>query len=295
LSARRAGRRHRPPGRGGGPRHEGNAPTSRLPSEQDTRVQASSQYGLTDSNRLATILDMTPDTPPTQRDQVRPQTHVPFLRWAGGKRWFVRNHADLIPTGYRTYIEPFLGSGAVFFHLRPERALLSDANGDLITAFQGIRDQPTEVMNHLRAHQESHGVEHYRSVRDAKPPLLAARAARIIYLNRACFNGIYRVNLQGRFNVPMGDRQTIIYDTDDFQALSDALRDTELRAADFDGTIDRAADRGARVLVTNAAHDSVRTLYTDLGFAITEVSRYSPIAATTKGRKQYTEIVISSP
>jgi DNA adenine methylase len=294
---------------------------------------------LTDSNRLATILDMTPDTPPTQRDQVRPQTHVPFLRWAGGKRWFVRNHADLIPTGYRTYIEPFLGSGAVFFHLRPERALLSDANGDLITAFQGIRDQPTEVMNHLRAHQESHGVEHYRSVRDAKPPLLAARAARIIYLNRACFNGIYRVNLQGRFNVPMGDRQTIIYDTDDFQALSDALRDTELRAADFEGTIDRAAagdlvyadppytvrhnnngfvkynetlfswddqerlakalaraaDRGARVLVTNAAHDSVRTLYTDLGFAITEVSRYSPIAATTKGRKQYTEIVISSP
>lgn len=282
---------------------------------------------------------MTPDTPPTQRGQVRPQSLVPFLRWAGGKRWFVRNHAELIPTGYRTYIEPFLGSGAVFFHLRPERALLADANGDLVTAFRGIRDQPTEVMNHLRAHQESHGVEHYRSVRDAKPPLLAARAARIIYLNRACFNGIYRVNLQGRFNVPMGDRRTIIYDTDDFQALSDALRDTELHAADFEDTIDRAAagdlvyadppytvrhnnngfikynetlfswddqerlakalaraaDRGARILATNAAHDSVRALYTDLGFAITEVSRYSPIAATAKGRKQYTEIVISSP
>ncbi|SDE07127.1 DNA adenine methylase [Glycomyces harbinensis] len=227
----------------------------------------------------------------------------------------------------------------VFFHLRPERALLTDANSDLVTAFRGIRDQPTEVMRHLLLHEESHGTEHYRLTREANPPLLAERAARIIYLNRACFNGIYRVNRQGRFNVPMGDRKTIIYDTDDFQVLSEALQGAAIGSSDFEIAIDRAAsgdlvfadppytvrhnnngfikynetlfswddqerlaktlaravDRGAKVLATNAAHDSVRDLYAGHGFRLTEVSRFSAIAASGKNRRQYTEIVISSP
>ena len=282
---------------------------------------------------------MAPDSPKAQQDRARRSALTPFLRWAGGKRWFVRDHTDLIPTRFRTYIEPFLGSGVVFFHLRPERALLTDANRDLVTAFLGIRDQPTEVMRHLLAHAASHGAEHYRLTREADPPLLAERAARIIYLNRACFNGVYRVNLQGRFNVPMGDRRTIVYDTDDFHTLSEALQGAEIGSSDFEIAVDRASsgdlvfadppytvrhnnngfikynetlfswddqerlvkslaravDRGAKVLATNAAHDSVRDLYTGHGFAFTEVSRFSAIAASGENRRQYTEIVISSP
>ena len=282
---------------------------------------------------------MSPNLPVAQEDRRKRRTPPPFLRWAGGKRWFVQNHASLIPTGFDRYIEPFLGSGAVYFHLHPQRAILSDANEDLITAFQGIRDEPVAVMQHLLAHQQAHSESYYRTVRSSNPPLLSRRAARIIYLNRTCFNGIYRVNRQGRFNVPMGDRSTVVYDYDDFAALSKTLAGAEIAVADFEPAIDRAArgdlvyadppytvrhnnngfikynetlfswddqerlakclaravERGVRVLATNAAHDSVRDLYADHGFTLTEVSRFSPIAASAGDRKQYSEIVISSP
>lgn len=282
---------------------------------------------------------MSPHLSQPQEDRRHSRPPPPFLRWAGGKRWFVQHHADLIPRGYDRYIEPFLGSGAVFFHLRPAHAILTDINADLVTAFRGIRDQPKAVMRHLRRHQQAHSKSHYLEVRSSAPPLLADRAARIIYLNRTCFNGIYRVNRQGRFNVPMGDRGTIVYDTDDFPALAKTLAGAALSQADFESTINcaeygdlvyadppytvrhnhngfikynedlfswddqerlakclaRAAERGARILATNAAHDSVRELYADHGFTLTEVSRFSPIAASAGDRKQYTEIVISSP
>lgn len=281
---------------------------------------------------------MSPASQKPQANRNPARSLVPFLRWAGGKRWFVQRHADLIPTVRGRYIEPFLGSGAVFFHLRPARALLTDANPDLITAFRGVREAPEAVMAFLLAHQRSHSAEHYRQVRAASPPLLAEHAARIIYLNRTCFNGVYRVNREGRFNVPMGDRGTVVYDSDDFQSIADALTGAEIAVADFETSIDtagpgdvlyadppytvrhnnngfikynetlfswddqerlakalaRADERGARILATNAAHDSVRELYADLGFHLAEVSRFSPIAASGKDRKQYAEFVISN-
>ncbi|WP_205325002.1 Dam family site-specific DNA-(adenine-N6)-methyltransferase [Glycomyces sp. YM15] len=281
---------------------------------------------------------MAPDTPGPQRHRRSSGSQRPFLRWAGGKRWFVQHYAHLIPNGFDRYVEPFLGSGAVYFHLGPQRAILTDANCDLITAFRGIRARPVAVMRHLTEHQRRHSAAYYRQIRASNPPLLSERAARIIYLNRTCFNGVYRVNLHGRFNVPMGDRSTIVYDTDDFRSLARTLGDAELGVADFETTIDRtgygdlvyadppytvrhnnngfikynetlfswddqerlakcltrAAERGVKVLATNAAHDSVRELYADHGFTLTEVSRFSPIAASARDRKQYTEIVIST-
>jgi DNA adenine methylase len=283
---------------------------------------------------------MDPDSPAHQYDHgSEPARLRPFLRWPGGKRWLVQLYPELIPTGFTRYIEPFLGSGAVYFHLRPSTALLSDTNPDLITAFIGIRDHPAEVYEHLVAHHNDHGKEHYYRTRATMPAGLPARAARIIYLNRTCFNGVYRVNRKGEFNVPIGDRDSVLLDTDDFAGLSALLRTAEIACGSFEEAIDRAghgdlvyadppytvrhnnngfikyneklfswddqellakvlaraAERGAQILATNAAHESVRSLYENSGFILRDVSRFSPIAASRNDRKQYTEIVISYP
>src|SRR5688572_23219196 len=112
---------------------------------------------------------------------------TPFLKWAGGKRWFVANYADLLPKKFNRYIEPFLGSGSVFFCLKPKRALLGDLNADLITAYQGIRDDWAALQQLLRNHQKKHGERHYYKVRSTEPSDPVERAARLVYLNRTCF------------------------------------------------------------------------------------------------------------
>jgi DNA adenine methylase len=166
----------------------------------------------------------------------------PFLKWPGGKRWFVVQHGDVFPTGYRRYIEPFLGSGSVFFHLRPERALLGDSNAELIATYRGLRYGWKKAQALLRKHQEKHDHRHYYLVRAQEPRSMVERAARVIYLNRACFNGIYRVNRKGEFNVPKGTRESILFDTDDFAAAARLLRRAELRVGDFEGLVDEAKE-----------------------------------------------------
>jgi DNA adenine methylase len=131
---------------------------------------------------------------------------LPFLKWPGGKRWFVTHYADLIPRAFGRYVEPFLGSGAVFFHLKPKKALLADSNSELIETYKAVKHDPDSVLAHLRRHHRDHCHEHYYQVRDAMPRTPTTRAARFIYLNRTCFNGIYRVNLDGTFNVPIGTK-----------------------------------------------------------------------------------------
>lgn len=166
---------------------------------------------------------------------------VPFLKWAGGKRWLVQNHPDwLRPTPVRRLIEPFLGGGAAFFHLDPPAALLGDKNPDVLSAYQGIRDDPQGVVRHLRRHHRHHSACYYYSVRAMRPRTHASRAARVIYLNRTCFNGIYRVNLAGVFNVPVGTKKAVILPTDDFPALAERLRRAELRLSDFEPVIAQA-------------------------------------------------------
>lgn len=164
----------------------------------------------------------------------------PFLKWAGGKRWLVEGCSDLFPTEYNRYIEPFLGGGAVYFHLLPEQAILADVNSDLIDAYKGIKKDWKLLTNHLRSHQRGHFDDYYYEVRDKRPSDLIERAARLIYLNRTCFNGIYRVNLNGTFNVPRGTKDTVLYDDDDFEATSKHLRRTNLIKSDFEKVIDRA-------------------------------------------------------
>ncbi|MBS1604583.1 MAG: Dam family site-specific DNA-(adenine-N6)-methyltransferase [Bacteroidetes bacterium] len=165
---------------------------------------------------------------------------VPFLKWPGGKRWFVSNHASILPKAYNRYIEPFLGGGAVFFHLQPENALLGDANADLISAYQALKTNWRFVKRSLEYHHRMHCTKHYYHVRDASPQNLLQQASRMIYLNRTCFNGIYRVNTNGQFNVPIGTKTAVIMPSDDFEALSKLLQNSEIRHTDFEILIDEA-------------------------------------------------------
>lgn len=165
---------------------------------------------------------------------------LPFLKWPGGKRWLVETHPRLFPRNFNRYIEPFLGAGSVYFHLKPSQAILGDLNGDLITAYIGIKEDAAGVYSALERHHLSHCKEYYYEIRETVPASLTARAARVIYLNRACFNGIYRVNRQGRFNVPIGTRKHIVRDADHFPATASLLAGADLRHSDFEPLVDEA-------------------------------------------------------
>ena len=169
-----------------------------------------------------------------------PSTPGPFLRWPGGKRWLVASHPAFLRWRYQRYVEPFLGAGSVFFHLRPPQALLGDLNADLVTAFRGVQADPEGVRLLLEKHQVQHSSDHYYQMRDTTPASLTGQAARIIYLNRTCFNGIYRVNRQGRFNVPIGSRTNVLLPGDDLKATAEVLACAELFETDFEFLTDKA-------------------------------------------------------
>lgn len=164
-----------------------------------------------------------------------------FLKWAGGKRWL----APLIRESVgpvEEYVEPFLGGGAVFFALRPLRAMLSDANADLICTYIGVRSDPDKVLSRLKSWQVTR--ERFLSVRDSRPRSVAGRAARFIYLNRTAFNGLYRVNRFGKFNVPYGCKPgTTSCDIEAIRRASCDLESAELSHGDFTAGFDRASRR----------------------------------------------------
>src|SRR5690242_14865172 len=126
----------------------------------------------------------------------------PLLKWPGGKRSLVKRILPLIPPRFNRYFEPFFGGGALFFALQPAKARLSDNNADLMHAYLQVRDRPEAVIRELRKLRNSR--EDYYRIRASRPAVDAARAARFIYLITLAFNGIYRVNLHGEFNVPYG-------------------------------------------------------------------------------------------
>jgi DNA adenine methylase len=177
----------------------------------------------------------------------------PFLKWAGGKTQLLGPIAGSLPARVEgTYFEPFLGSGAVWFRLRAEgrlrgRTVLSDANGPLVETWVALRDRVEEVVALLERHRAAHARDprgHYYAVRAREPRGAAARAARFIYLNRTCYNGLWRVNASGRFNVPMGRyRSPAILDAGNLRAVSAALREATILHAPF-GEVLRRARRG---------------------------------------------------
>jgi DNA adenine methylase len=171
----------------------------------------------------------------------------PFLKWAGGKRQLQERILASVPERMRTYLEPFVGGGAVFFALvasgkRFERAVLGDANEELIRCYQAVRDDVRGVIRVLGPYKYDRAF--YYRLRDREPEKLtdARRAARLIYLNRCGYNGLYRVNRSGRFNVPFGRyKDPVVCDAPRLEAASRALQRVRLVHGDFEETL-----RGAR-------------------------------------------------
>jgi len=160
-------------------------------------------------------------------------TLVPFLNWAGGKRWLMHNFSALFPTTFERYYEPFLGSGASFFSLRPKRAILSDLNADLVNTYRQVKDHPREIFERLKEHHARHSNDYYYQIRSQFFEDELDKAAQFLYLNRTCWNGLYRVNNAGVFNVPIGTKHNVVLKTDNFIATSDALQSADLMCGDF--------------------------------------------------------------
>src|SRR5438552_5584732 len=162
----------------------------------------------------------------------------PFLKWAGGKRWLINQHQHLFPIAYNRYVEPFLGSGSVYISLQPSRALLSDNNAELINAYKMLRDYPARIHQLLCQYHNRHTAEFYYQLREKKRSSAIGQAARLLYLNRVCFNGLYRVNLKGEFNVPLGTKSAVSYPPGYLRSISNLLRQARIMCSDFEDVVD---------------------------------------------------------
>jgi DNA adenine methylase len=170
-----------------------------------------------------------------------------FLKWAGGKLQLIEQFENLFPHNFNNYYEPFIGSGAVFFYikskLKPNKVILSDTNEELINCFVVVRDKPYELIELLSNHRKKHSKDYYYAVRSIESDRLdsVSKAARLIYLNKTCFNGLYRVNSKGQFNVPMGDYENpCILDKNILFQASQLLQDVHLRVMTFEKVLDLA-------------------------------------------------------
>ena len=269
---------------------------------------------------------------------------APFVKWAGGKRSLLPHLAPHLPAEIDTYWEPFLGGGAVFFAFasRIRRARLSDSNGELIVAYRMVKERLPDLLAKLREHQRRHqrrkdakyadGSTYYLRVRASQPKEEVEVAARFIYLNRTCFNGLYRVNKNGLFNVPEGSyAKPDICNAHRLQAASRALANAALEIGDFasiapgkgdlvycdppyDGTFagyqangfDKdaqirlrdaarqwAAD-GATVVLSNADTPAMRTLYADAPWTIHDAAAPRAINADGDGRGAAPELIVTN-
>lgn len=165
---------------------------------------------------------------------------LPFLKWAGGKRWLINNYESLFPKEFNRYIEPFVGSGAVFFKLNPKYAIIADKNKDLITTYQAIQEDWNKVEKLLKQYHNKHSKDFYYYMRSKKTKNIFTTAAKFIYLNRTCWNGLYRVNKKGQFNVPIGSKTNVMLKTDNFEKISNYLNDVQILNTDFEKTISMA-------------------------------------------------------
>ncbi|MGG6294694.1 DNA adenine methylase [Leptolyngbya sp. AN02str] len=174
---------------------------------------------------------------------VDPISPRPFLKWAGGKGQLIAQYRPFFPAEheYDTYYEPFVGGGAIFFWLLPGRSRLMDINPELVNVYRCVRSEVEAVIQALRVHELNHNKEYYYFIRAHLPERPAERAARFIYLNKTCFNGLYRENSRGQFNVPMGSyKNPRICNPDLLRTASRALRRAELIEGSFDQVLQEA-------------------------------------------------------
>ena len=169
----------------------------------------------------------------------------PILKWAGGKTQMLGDLIPKVPASYGRYIEPFFGGGAMFFALQPENAVIADSNPELINMYRQVADNVDEVIKHLKTYENTS--EMFYAVRSLEWTTLpeAEAAARTIFLNKTCFNGLYRVNKRGQFNVPFGKyKNPKICDEDGLRAASEVLKKAEIICGDYFLVLEHYAQPG---------------------------------------------------
>lgn len=176
---------------------------------------------------------------------------APFVKWAGGKRQLLPKIKERLPKTYNYYYEPFVGGGALFFELNPEHAVINDVNAALINVYQQLKSSPYELMQQIDYYDEN-----YISAPDKKTYYYSCRtefnetlnteanttkaAALLVYINKHCFNGLYRVNSKGLFNVPFNGSKSTSYSRENFLAVSAALQNTTVLQGDFEKAVQNA-------------------------------------------------------
>ena len=170
-------------------------------------------------------------------EKLKSETY-PIVKWVGGKRQLMFELLKNMPKSYNRYFEPFIGGGALFFELQPDNAYISDMNEELINLYSVVRDSVDELIEDLSKHEVSK--EYFLEIRNIDRSeeysklSNVERASRFIYLNRTCFNGMYRVNSKGEFNVPFGNyKNPRIIDEHNLLNCSELLKKTEVKCADF--------------------------------------------------------------
>lgn len=263
----------------------------------------------------------------------------PFVRWAGGKTWLIPHLPQIIGnTHIEHYHEPFLGGAAVFFSLdHNKKSYLSDVNAQLVNAYIQIRDNPDAVINCFVQFQNTED-EYYRIRDNFIPASLEEYAAQFVYLNQTSFNGLFRVNRQGRYNVPYGFRRTWHYDTDRILEASEKLQNTRISVGDFEVNkyrikeqdlvfldppytvshnnngfieynqnlfsledqerlsrfIDYIKQKNAYYILTNAAHEEIRRIFTRDGDRRLELRRNSLIGGRNAARAEISEYIFTN-
>ncbi len=214
----------------------------------------------------------------------------PFVKWAGGKRSIIDKLVDLVPEDYKTYYEPFVGGGALLYELQPKKAVINDYNTELMNVYECIKDENkfSNMCAELNKHETNHSEDYYYEIRDLdrnkkKFSKLAdyKRAARTIYLNKACFNGLYRVNSKNEFNVPSGKKSKVnTYDGPNLGIIHCLLNfnDIKLLSTDFAESV-KNAKKGDFIYLDPPYDSDTSTFnsYTENGFGKDEQKRLAEL------------------
>ena len=178
--------------------------------------------------------------PPTEKQRKSTLSPGPFVKWAGGKGQLLRQYESLFPSTFKSYIEPFVGGGAVLFHLlradklKKKSVTLIDSNEELVNCYTAVKDDPEKLIRMLCNSKYKNEEKAYYEIRGERPREQFRRAARTIYLNKTCYNGLYRVNRKAEFNVPFGRyKNPLICDSANLKAVSAALQNVEIVCGDF--------------------------------------------------------------
>ena len=220
-----------------------------------------------------------------QYDQIL-ATPKPFVKWAGGKRQLISVLNENLPESFGSYFEPFLGGGALLFNMliqnKKQKCIISDLNSDLVLAYATIRDRVDDLISSLKQHEKYYQKDsksYYYSIRESNPKNEIEKTSRLLFLNRTCFNGLYRVNSKGKFNVPLGKyTNPNIVNEDNLRSVSHILASSKVKiqCRDFEAVL-RDAKKGDLVYfdppyqpITETANF---TSYTNKNFTYDDLNR----------------------